>query len=112
MDMAQHEVALEWLRTAIRINPTHLRAHVNLGLSLQVLRRYDEAVPAYQAALALDPDDAFVHARLGRSLLSLGRDAEALRQLRVAVRLDPNLIAERDLLSRRVAGDPRGFPPD
>jgi tetratricopeptide (TPR) repeat protein len=112
MDMAQHEVALEWLRTAIQINPKHVRAHVNLGVALQVLRRYDEAVPAYRAALALDPDDAFVHAKLGRSLMSLGRDAEALEELKVAVRLDPSLTAERDLLSRRVAGDPRGFPPD
>jgi tetratricopeptide (TPR) repeat protein len=112
MDMAQHEVALEWLRTAIQINPKHFRAHVNLGVSLQLLRRYDEAVPAYRAALALDPDDAFVHARLGRSLMSLGRDAEAIEELQVAVRLDPSLTAERDLLSRRVAGDPRGFPPD
>lgn len=112
MDMDQQEMALEWLRTAIQINPDHLRARVNLGVALQALRRYDEAVPAYRAALGLDPDDAFVHARLGRSLLSLGRDGEGLRELQVAVRLDPSLAEERDLLSRRVAGDPRGFPPD
>jgi len=112
MDMGQHEVALEWLRSAIQVNPRHYRAYVNLGVALQVLRRYDEAVPAYRAALELDPDDAFVHARLGRSLLSLGRDAEGLQELQVAVRLDPSLTEERDLLSRRVAGDPRGFPPD
>jgi tetratricopeptide (TPR) repeat protein len=112
MDMAQPEVALEWLRTAVQINPKHFRAHVNLGVSLQILRRYDEAVPAYRAALALDPDDAFVHAKLGRSLLSLGRDAEGLQELQAAVRLDPSLTAEREFLVRRVAGDPRGFPPD
>lgn len=112
MDMGQHEVALEWLRTAVQINPKHFRAHVNLGLSLQILRRYDEAVPAYRAALGLDPDDPFVHAKLGRSLLSLGRDAEGLQELQIAVRLDPGLTAERDFLVRRVAGDPRGFPPD
>lgn len=112
MDMDQHEVALEWLRKAVEINPKHFRAYVNLGVALQVLRRHDEAVPAYRAALALDPDDAFVHAKLGRSLLSLGRDEEGLRELQVAVRLDPNLTEERDLLSRRVAGDPRGFQPD
>ena len=112
MDMAQHEVALEWLRTAVRINPKHVRAYVNLGLSLQLLRRDEEAVPAYRAALALDPDDAFVHAKLGRSLLKLGRDAEGLQELQVAVRLDSSLTVEREFLVRRVAGDPRGFPPD
>jgi tetratricopeptide (TPR) repeat protein len=112
MDMDQHELAIEWLRTAIRINPDHFRAHANLGVALQTLKRYDEAVPAYRAALALDEGDAFVHANLGRSLLSLGRDGEGLRELQVAVRLDPGLTEERDLLSRRVAGDPRGFQPD
>jgi len=112
MDMDQHEVALEWLRTAVQINPKHFRAHLNLGVALQVLRRNEEAVPAYRSALALDPDDAFVHAKLGRSLMSLGRDEEGLRELQVAVRLDPSLTEERELLSRRVAGDPRGFRPD
>jgi tetratricopeptide (TPR) repeat protein len=112
MDMAQHEVALEWLRTAVKINPKHFRAYVNLGLSLQVLRRDEEAVPAYRAALELDPDDAFVHAKLGRSLLKLGRDAEGLQELQAAVRLDGSLTVEREFLVRRTAGDPRGFPPD
>jgi predicted Zn-dependent protease len=69
-------------------------------------------VPAYRAALALDPGDAFVHAKLGRSLLKLGRDAEGLQELQVAVRLDSSLTVEREFLVRRVAGDPRGFPPD
>ena len=112
MDMAQPAVALDWLRTAVQINPKHFRAHVDLGLALQILQRDDEAVPVYRAALALDPDDAFVHAKLGRSLLRLGRDDEGLQELRVAVRLDPGLTIEREFLSRRVAGDPRGFPSD
>lgn len=112
MDMDQPELALDWLRTAIRINPEHVRAHVSLGVALQTLRRYDEAVPAYRAALGLDPDDAFVHASLGRSLLSLGRDGEGIHELQIAVRLDPSLTEERDLLSRRVASDPHAFQPD
>ena len=112
MDMAQPEVALEWLRTAVRINPKHFRAYVNLGLALQTLQRDDEAVPVFRAALALDSADAFVHAKLGRSLLHLGLDAEGVQALQVAVRLDPSLSTEREFLSRRVAGDPRGFPSD
>ena len=77
--------------TAIRLNPNHFRARANLGVALQTLRRYDEAVAAYRAALALNPDDAVVHAYLGRSLLSLGRDGEGVRELQTAVRLDPSL---------------------
>lgn len=112
MDMDEAELGLEWLEAAVRINPSHFRAWVNLGLALYSLRRYDEAVPAYQAALAINPTDAFVHAYLGRSLLSLGRDGEGVRELQTAVRLDPSLTEERDLLGRRVAADPRAFQPD
>jgi tetratricopeptide (TPR) repeat protein len=112
LDMDQPDVALDWLRTAIRINPDHFRAHVNLGVALASMRRYDEAVTAYRAALGLDPDDAFVHASLGRALLSLGRDGEGLRELQTAVRLDPSLTEARDLLNRRVAADPHAFQPD
>jgi tetratricopeptide (TPR) repeat protein len=104
MELDQYDLALDWLGTAIRINPNHFRAHANLGVALQTLRRYDEAVAAYRAALALDPDDAATHANLGRSLLSLGRDAEGLRALQTAVRLDPSLDEERELVSRRLAG--------
>jgi tetratricopeptide (TPR) repeat protein len=110
MDMDQYEVALDWLRTAVRVNPDHFRAQVNLGVTLYTLQRYDEAVPAYRAAVALHPEDAVVHADLGRSLLKLGQDGEGLRELQVAVRLDPTLTAERELLDRRRAGDPRGGP--
>jgi tetratricopeptide (TPR) repeat protein len=112
MDMDEAELGLEWLEAAVRLDPNHFRAWVNLGLALYSLRRYDEAVPAYRSALGINPNDAFVHAYLGRSLLSLGRDGEGVRELQIAVRLDPSLTEERDLLGRRVAGDPRGFQPD
>ena len=92
------------------INPNHFRAHANLGVALQTLRRYDEAVAAYRAALALDPDDAATHANLGRSLLSLGRDGEGLRALQTAVRLDPSLDEERELLTG--GGLAARLPPD
>jgi tetratricopeptide (TPR) repeat protein len=104
MDLDQYDLAVDWLGTAIRINPNHFRAHANLGVALQTLRRYDEAVGAYRAALALNPEDAATHANLGRSLLSLSRDAEGLRSLQTAVRLDPSLDEERELVSRRLAG--------
>jgi tetratricopeptide (TPR) repeat protein len=112
MDMDEAELGLEWLQTAVRLDPNHFRAWVNLGLALYSLRRYDEAVPAYRAALGINPNDAFVHAYLGRSLLSLGRDGEGVRELQTAVRLDPSLTEERDLIGRRVAADPSAFQPD
>jgi len=104
MELDQFDLAVDWLGTAIRINPNHFRAHANMGVALQTLRRHEEAVVAYRAALALNADDAATHANIGRTLLSLGRDAEGLRELQIAVRLDPTLDEERELLSRRLAG--------
>jgi tetratricopeptide (TPR) repeat protein len=89
-----------WLSAAIRVNPNHFRAHVNLGVTLQALRRYEEALAAHRAALALNPDGAASHANLGRSLLSLGRATEGGRALQTAVRLDPSFAEERELLGR------------
>jgi tetratricopeptide (TPR) repeat protein len=111
MDMEQHEAALEWLQSAVRVNPDDFRAQVNLGVTLYDLQRYAEAVTAYRAAVALNGDDPLVHADLGRSLLKLGQDVEGVRELQVALRLDPGLTEERELLSRRQAGDPRVGPP-
>jgi Flp pilus assembly protein TadD len=106
--MDQYELALDWLQRAVRLNPDHFRAQVNLGVTLYTLERYDEAVVAYRAALALNPADALVHADLGRSLLKVGLDGEGLRELQTAVGLDPSLTAERELVARRLSGDPRG----
>lgn len=110
LDLDQHEVALDWLRTAVRVNPDHFRAQVNLGVTLHVLARYDEAATAYRAALALQADDAGVHADLGRSLLKLGQEGEGLRELQIAVRLDPSLTEEREFLNRKLGRDPRSGP--
>jgi tetratricopeptide (TPR) repeat protein len=107
MELNQYDLAVDWLGTAIRVNPNHFRAHVNLGVTLQALRRYEEAVAAHRAALALNPDDASSHANLGRSLLSLGRDTEGVRALQTAVRLDPSFAEERELLSRLQAAGAR-----
>jgi tetratricopeptide (TPR) repeat protein len=111
MDMDQHEVALEWLKQAVRVNPAHFRAQVNLGVTLFSLERYAEAVGAYRAALALRPDDAVVHADLGRTLLKLGQEAEGLREMQTALRIDPSLEAEREFLSRRLGREQAGGQP-
>jgi tetratricopeptide (TPR) repeat protein len=110
MDLDQPEVALDWLRAAVRVNPDHFRAQANLGVALQTLKRYDEAVPVFRTALELDPDDAFVHANLGRSLMNLGQEGEGVRELQVAIRLDPSLTDEREIFNRRLGSDPRGGP--
>ena len=76
-------------------------------MTLQALKRYEEAVVAHRAALALNPDDAASHSNLGRSLLSLDRATEGGRALQTAVRLDPSFAEERELLKRLQAAGVR-----
>jgi tetratricopeptide (TPR) repeat protein len=107
MELNRYDLAVDWLGTAVRVNPNHFRAQVNLGVTLQALKRYEEAVVAHRAALALNPDDAASHANLGRSLLSLDRAIEGGRALQTAVRLDPSFAEERELLKRLQAAGVR-----
>ena len=49
--------ALEELRAAININPYNGAWFFNIGLTLDELGRYDEAVDAYRQSLEIDPND-------------------------------------------------------
>ncbi|MGE5509454.1 MAG: tetratricopeptide repeat protein, partial [Chitinophagales bacterium] len=60
----QEQAALLFRRAA-ELSPGLAQAHYNLGLALQRLGRYAEAVGAYAQAAALAPDQAIVHANLG-----------------------------------------------
>jgi len=49
--------ALELLRAAVSVNPYNPAWHFNIGLTLDEMERYPEAIDAYEEALALPPDD-------------------------------------------------------
>lgn len=77
------------LRELLRIDPSRLEAHANLGLVLEASRRIDEAESCYRAALAIDTGFAPAHNLLGTALMAQGRYDEAGRALRRAVELEP-----------------------
>src|SRR5690242_21639924 len=62
--------ALEELRAATSINPYNASWVFNIGLTLDELGRYDEAIDAYRQALAIEPDDRQALHHLG---LEIGR---------------------------------------
>ena len=56
--LGRHEEAEDPLREAIRLAPGEGLYHLYLGHALSELRRYDEAVTAYEAMTRLEPLEA------------------------------------------------------
>jgi tetratricopeptide (TPR) repeat protein len=79
----------------IALDPSFVRAHDNLGLSLEALGRQDEAREAFEKAIALNGKQTFPSPwpslNLGTMLYRLGRVDEAEPHLREAVRNGPDL---------------------
>jgi predicted O-linked N-acetylglucosamine transferase (SPINDLY family) len=64
--------------------------HRNLGDTLALLGRPEEAIPCYRESVRLKPDDAGLHKALGDVLINLNRLDEAETCYREAVRLAPD----------------------
>src|SRR5260221_254213 len=60
------------------------------GNALNGLKRYEEALAAYEQAIRLDPNDADYYHTKGIALNDLKRNEEALAAYEQAIRLDPN----------------------
>jgi protein O-GlcNAc transferase len=100
----RHAEALELIGRAIAINPASAGDYYsNYGLALAGLRRFDEAIAAYEKSLALRPDLAAAHSNLAEALLAKGRMNEAIGQFRVAIQLQPNFAEAHNQLGRVLA---------
>jgi len=92
---------------AIRLDPLSLRAQVNLGVILNMSRRYDDAVVQFERTLELDSGDAMAHAMLGLSYSYKGLLDRAVSELALARKADgrrPDLVALQGYMLAR-AGD-------
>nr|WP_279342540.1 tetratricopeptide repeat protein [Geotalea sp. SG265] len=83
------EAAIDELRTAIRLRPDYLLAHVQLGKSLTDLGQYDEASTELLTAVQLNPESSIPHIFMGelhekKGELDLAREAYA-----AAIAADP-----------------------
>lgn len=74
------DMALEYMRRAIEINPNNQWNSADMGLILVYLGQPDEALAWFKQAREIDPyfDQPWYWRSIGQALVSLHRDAEAL----------------------------------
>ncbi|MFA9477653.1 tetratricopeptide repeat protein [Phycisphaerales bacterium AB-hyl4] len=92
-ETGQWSKALEELRQALTYNPFQSEWHFGLGLTLEALQRYDEAVRAYQQTLDLRGDDMDALLHLGIVLVRCGHPRQAIQTFERAQRLDREIEA-------------------
>ena len=78
------------LRRANRSNPGDLDILQNLGESLRMQKRYEEAIEVYAGIVAVDPARPLTHAAMGDALFRLQRHDAALAAIERAVTLAPD----------------------
>jgi len=82
--------ALRELQAATRINPYNAAWFHNMGLVLDELGRFEQAVEAYRKADRLKPDDLETLSRLATDLHRINRLRASLRVLRRIREIDPS----------------------
>jgi tetratricopeptide (TPR) repeat protein len=93
--MGPEQESLAQNRRAVEGDPLSKAAHAYLGMSLNSLRRFAEALPPLRRSLELDPNFAISHWQLGLAYWFLGDREAALVELHRAVELSgsPMLIS-------------------
>jgi tetratricopeptide (TPR) repeat protein len=78
--------AMEHFREALRINPQHASAYVNLARELRHQGQHEKAMALYRRVLRLRPDLAEAHFNLGNLLAEQGDKEGAIDSYRQAIR--------------------------
>jgi Tfp pilus assembly protein PilF len=71
-------------------NPNNAAAHLNQGLALAAINRFDDALASYDRALAIQPDNAQTLTKRGTALRHLNRFNDALASFDRALLIKPD----------------------
>jgi tetratricopeptide (TPR) repeat protein/RsiW-degrading membrane proteinase PrsW (M82 family) len=100
--------AIAEYRTAIRLDPTHARAHRNLGEILKQQGMFDDAIVELREAVRLESDDAETHRLLGDVHLEQRAFDDSIAEYREAIRLQPTDAALHRFLGEAILEFSRG----
>lgn len=96
--------AESYLGRAVKADPKHKRAAVNLGMALAQQGRWDEALQAFTKVVR--PAEA--HCNLAFALATQGRTEEAKQHYQRELELDPGMKLAREVLARLENPPPPG----
>jgi tetratricopeptide (TPR) repeat protein len=88
---------------SVELGPLDAEAHNNLGITLEILDRLEEAEVSYRQAIKLKPDLVEAHNNLGITLKKLGRLEEAEASYRQAIKLKPDYAEAHYNLSNNLS---------
>ncbi len=88
--MGKQHAAAQWLREAIKKNPSDIDSQLLLARLNIISGDIDEAIQIYEKILALAPDNSSVRLRLGYLYSQQGRYQEGEKTIKVLLTKDPN----------------------
>lgn len=100
-NQGKFEDATGYFRLLTTADPKTKKHWMGLGASLQMQKKFQRAIEAYEVAVALEPSDPYVHFHAAHCLQSLGNTKDALFALDCAKRaltLNPPISSLKNLL--------------
>lgn len=88
----QPEAAIRHAIRAVELNPDDPAVYTHLGLLFVSLRRFAEAVPAFERAVELTPNDVTANRNLASALRDAGREPESLQVWEHVCDLAPRMV--------------------
>jgi Flp pilus assembly protein TadD len=95
--------AIVILKEALKLDPTLIEAHNNLGAFLFERKYFDDARLEFLEVLKRDPSSVSARFNLARTLAALGEHEPAIREFQALLRADPGDVAARYELAASLA---------
>jgi tetratricopeptide (TPR) repeat protein len=95
----RHDLAVNYLQTALQLKPDFASCHNNLGMAFIVQGKLAEGVASFRHAARCKPDFVAALSNLGNALRELGQLEEAIGVLQHAQRICPDSKEVRSNLS-------------
>ena len=89
---SEFEKAEILLKKIIEIDPTHYKAHINIGVIYAKLNKLRDAEKYFIKAIELEPDYELAYFNLGTTKNKLGKTEEAENNFKKAIEINPNYV--------------------